>query len=604
MWKRLILPVSLIVVLLAPLVISRAQDSTPTVLINLALADLSRRAGGETITLDDMTRWDWEQVNYPDASLGCPQEGQSYAQVATQGYRLTFTIRGANFDYRATTNGSTFFLCSGPASIPAAPTVAATNTPAADGTDGVEDNTTVATPVGRQVCTDAMNSRLNTGMSGQVRTTGLAVNVRSAAGTGNSTIGRLTPGQAFRVVGGPECANSIVWWEITSDTFNGWIGEGQYGVYWVEPTSAATTTSTTTTTTNNTPVGGAATNTPVGGTTSTTPTTPLAAGQPGAAVVYELSPLPITLDNAANLGRYIELPISEPITDIGWSVDNSTLAASANSGGWIYAMAALGTPPRLLQVPNGPAYGVAFAPSGGFMATGHNDNTVRVWDIVTGGQRAILRGHSAPVLAVAFSPDGTHVASGGQDNTIILWDVNTRTATVTLEGHTGAITALAFSPDGLLLASASEDNSVRLWDTVSGTAASTLSGHTAPVHAVVFSADGTHLASAGDDMTVRLWDISTGEAALFEGHTAPVLALALNADGTILASGGGSTTATNDNAVRLWNVQTGEVIATLSDYGGTPDTIVTGLLFNRDSSLLAFSTVQGQNSTIRLWGGQ
>ncbi len=602
MWKRVILPVSLILVLLMPLVISRAQDSTPTVLINLALADLSRRAGGETITLDDMTRWNWEMVNYPDASLGCPQEGQSYAQVATQGYRLTFTIRGANFDYRATTNGSTFFLCSGPASIPAAPTVAATRTPAADGTGGggVGDDT-AATPVGRQVCTDAMNSRLNTGMSGQVRTTGLAVNVRSAAGTGNSTIGRLSPGQAFRVVGGPECANSIVWWEITSDTFNGWIGEGQYGVYWVEPTSAATTSTSTTTTTTSTTIPTTPNNTPAG---ANTPTTPLVAGQSGAAVVYELSPLPITPDNAANLGRYVELPISEPITAIGWPADNSTLAASANSGTWVYAMAALGTAPRLLQVPNGPVYGVAFSPSG-FMATAHNDQTVRVWDITTGGQRAILRGHTAPVLAVVFSPDGTYVASGGQDNTIIVWDVNTRTATATLEGHTGAVTALAFSPDGSLLASASEDGSVRLWDMISGTAASTLSGHTAPVRAVVFSTDGTRLVSAGDDMTVRLWTISTGEATLLEGHTAPVLALALNADGTILASGGGSTdTAANDNAVRLWNVETGEVIATLSDYGGTPDTIVTGLLFSRDSSLLAFSTVQGQNSTIRLWGGQ
>jgi hypothetical protein len=35
-----------------------------------------------------------ESVDWPDASLGCPQPGQAYAQVVTPGFRFTFQVGG------------------------------------------------------------------------------------------------------------------------------------------------------------------------------------------------------------------------------------------------------------------------------------------------------------------------------------------------------------------------------------------------------------------------------------------------------------------------------------------------------------------------------
>ena len=55
------------------------------------------------------------------------------------------------------------------------------------------------------------------------------------------------------------------------------------------------------------------------------------------------------------------------------------------------------------------------------LASGSNDNTIRLWDTVTGVHKQTLTGHTSGVYSVAFSPDGRTLASGSNDNTIRLW---------------------------------------------------------------------------------------------------------------------------------------------------------------------------------------
>jgi WD40 repeat protein len=235
---------------------------------------------------------------------------------------------------------------------------------------------------------------------------------------------------------------------------------------------------------------------------------------------------------------------------------------------------------------------IAYSADGKRLATGstYPEHCIRLWDAATGTQIGDrMTGHTNHIASVVFSPDGKRIASASIDQTVRLWDVATGRAIATLKGHNNFIESLEFSPDGKRLLSSSLDNTARLWDAGSGELISVLRGHDGAVRAIAFSRDGTRIASGSDDHTVRLWDATlAGRNGILRGHTRFVYDVAFHPDGETVAS------AAWDFTVRLWDATTGRQTAVFEQ----PNAMMTSVAFSADGAQLA---MLGRNRYVALW---
>ena len=91
------------------------------------------------------------------------------------------------------------------------------------------------------------------------------------------------------------------------------------------------------------------------------------------------------------------------------------------------------------------------------------DNTVKVWDIVTGECLSTLTGHTSLVGLLGNSPN--FIVSAAADASLRIWDANSHELQNTLASHGGAITC--FKHDETKVVSGS-DGTLKLWDIRTG----------------------------------------------------------------------------------------------------------------------------------------
>jgi WD40 repeat protein len=111
----------------------------------------------------------------------------------------------------------------------------------------------------------------------------------------------------------------------------------------------------------------------------------------------------------------------DAVLGIKFSPDGQRLAIGTG-GGKIHVRTVGNAQPQMTFAHGDGVHSISFSPDGRTLASvSAEDSTVRLWDLVSGQERVILRGHGRSLFTVAFSPDGKLLASGGDDPTIRLW---------------------------------------------------------------------------------------------------------------------------------------------------------------------------------------
>jgi WD40 repeat protein len=240
---------------------------------------------------------------------------------------------------------------------------------------------------------------------------------------------------------------------------------------------------------------------------------------------------------------------------------------------------------------------VSFNPDGNYFATSADEDLIRLWDPLTGGQLGEVFGEgSMNAFDIEFNPDGETIASIMWDEYIVrFWDIasrtqfdessifndglasikfnpdgdllavgdragqvylyNSNTREIVHQFDSGLsesyIMSLAFNPGGDLLASGGFFDEVFLWDSESGERTLSISTGHGKVRGMIFTREGENLITGGSDGHIRFWDLQSGAKVkdLFDKDRGSVLSLDISPGGRYLYC------SYEDNTIIAWDTQ-------------------------------------------------
>ena len=243
----------------------------------------------------------------------------------------------------------------------------------------------------------------------------------------------------------------------------------------------------------------------------------------------------------------------------------------------------------------------------------YSDQTVRIYDLTSGLESRVYRGHTFGVTCLAFSPDGSRVVSGGQDGMVKVWDLRQPQQGLQIgetEMNLGSewIGSVSFRDGGRQIVGARHAGKalVSVVDVATNRVVKQhelelLRDFEVPRFDTAFSGDGERLAGFGPDRTdARVWDVATARELLrTPTQPGPLRGLALSQDARWMATTAKVPDGTPAAAIPLvdltvWDLRHGAAVASATIRTPSPSCMA----FTAGADRLAFG---GDDGRVRVW---
>lgn len=163
---------------------------------------------------------------------------------------------------------------------------------------------------------------------------------------------------------------------------------------------------------------------------------------------------------------------------------------------------------------------IATDPENQWYATGSQDATIKIWNLVTGALKLTLTGHALGVRALAASERHPYLYSASEDKEVKCWDLETNSVVRNFHGNLSGVYSISLHPTLDLLVTGGRDSAVRVWDVRTRKPVWTLEGHTSSITSLATQDIDPQVLSGSEDATVRLWDLTAAKTrSMVTDHT-------------------------------------------------------------------------------------